>query len=204
MKPAQDTKEILDLLRKTAKVACLSARVPEMEDDLVQELYLLWQTILERWDPEKGELSAYVYGYAQNVLHSMKDDRIEYIGDDTELAVDELADHDPFLQKENEIDIERAKKRVQAKLSDHGLHEVDFKPYRSIEKKSPKSASRSSELDEIIKSSGLKKTSIARALRISPQLLNAYIKGHTKEIPQNVVNAILLMTQHAKKSAAQK
>lgn len=190
--PLPSEEELVRLARHAAKVASAFYRTHDYEEDLVQEIFAQMPNITQTWRPEAGSFDAYLYGVAKNLLKGMIRDSALYQLEDDPSALE--AFEDPFHTPELEatVDIAKAIEHVEAKLAAANLtvEHIAPEPRRNP---TPVKAERAdcTALRAMISRTGMTKAAVARAIGISPQLLNAYITGRTRKVPRYVIEAVM-------------
>lgn len=191
------------MIAHAAKVASAEMRLFDLKDDLLQEIYLKLPEILDKWDKSKGTLDGYIYGYAKNILRTLvrERERFSYFPDgETSEVPDEDEDSISVTQYgidesiAEDIDINRALDRIKKRLQESNANGFEIAGLANKSKATEKQSHGASEivtrLDAALSAAPISKAEIARRVGISPQLLNAYIKGKTKNIPIDILDRI--------------
>lgn len=180
---------------------------PDMQDDLAQELWLDYESLERKFDPEKGTMEALLHRHAEYMLLGMlkkvKELHVEEIFEvetNPDFAVSEEMTENPENDLIEDIDRNKALERVREKLRQRGRDHLQLKVIQTYQEKiASRRASRNSrgihdtekrqKLISLIRLSGVSDSRFADALGIDPQRLSSYTRGIVQDIPDEIMNA---------------
>lgn len=195
----QNNLETINMLKEIAVKLANKRGVPDLADDLAQELWLNLPSY-EQGYRDDGNLHGYLWVVAKNHLSKMIDRHQkkgvpfeEYVQDiETEEHSHEM-EEDLIRKIDKEAALSRVREKLKARKGEVRLSIVESYHEKKRAEKYPRRVYKETEnherLMELLKASGASKERFAKAIGISAQRLHSYLSRKVSKVPDWIIEA---------------